>query len=301
MHDQGRSAPPDPADTPTTTTPITSTTVGARTHARAQSGTVTEHMVTVPAPDCTWAPAGIDVASLVWAERIAGGGYSARVLAAGTTVRLTDVEGEACAHLLVFRADDPWERLCVADTVKVQWQAYTGAGQLLLSDQGRVLASVVADTSGHHDALCGTTSRARNELRYGDGSPQGPTPAGRELFVLAGAKHGLGPRDLPPSLSLFKGVRVEPDGGRLDWMGAAPAAPTWVELRAEVPLVLLVANTAHPLDPRPEWICGTLEVLAWPGQPTAPGAWPWDVTPEGARAFANTADDRVARAGGRRR
>jgi hypothetical protein len=39
-------------------------------------------------------------------------------------------------------------------------------------------------------------------------------------------------------------------------------------------------------------------VLAWPGEPTAPGAWPWDVTPEGARAFANTVDDLAARAGG---
>jgi urea carboxylase-associated protein 2 len=297
MREQGHVAGRDPAEKPTPAT-ATATTTGAREHARAQGGSVTEHMVTVPATSCSWAPDGIDAASLVWAERIAGGGYSARVLAAGTTVRLTDTDGEACAHLLAFRADQPWERLCVADTVKVQWQAYTGAGQLLLSDQGRVLASVVADTSGHHDALCGTTSRARNEHRYGDGSAQGPSPAGRELFVLAGAKHGLGPRDLPPSVSLFKGVRVEPDGGRLDWMGAAPAAPTWVELRAEVPLLLLVANTAHPLDPRPEWICGTLEVLAWPGEPTAPGAWPWDVTPEGARAFANTVDDLAARAEG---
>jgi hypothetical protein len=66
---------------------------------------------------------------------------------------LHDLEADACAHVLLFRADQPWERLCVADTVKIQWQAYTGLGQQLLSDQGRVLATVTADTSGHHDAI----------------------------------------------------------------------------------------------------------------------------------------------------
>ena len=76
-----------------------------------------------------------------------------KVLARGTRLRLRDLDGAACAHLLLYRADAPWERLNVADTVKVPWQAYLGAGHPLLSDQGRVLATVVADTSGQHDAL----------------------------------------------------------------------------------------------------------------------------------------------------
>jgi len=54
--------------------------------------------------------------------------------------------------------------------------------------------------------------------KYGDSAPQGPSPSGRELFTLAAAKHGLAPRDLPPSISFFKGVRIEPDGS-LAWAG----------------------------------------------------------------------------------
>ena len=91
------------------------------------------------------------------------------MLARGTRLRLRDVHGTGCAHVLLWRADAPWERLNVADTVKVPWQAYLGAGHPLLSDQGRVLATVVADTSGHHDALCGTTTLAgeHREVRCG--------------------------------------------------------------------------------------------------------------------------------------
>jgi urea carboxylase-associated protein 2 len=274
----------------------TATTSGARDHARAQGDTVVAHMPTVPASTYRAAPDGVDPSRLIWAETIAPGGYAHRVLGAGTTVRLHDLEGDACAHILLYRADQPWERLCVADTVKVQWQAYTSPGQLLLSDQGRVLASVRADSSGCHDSICGTTTLTANEARYGSGSPEGPSPAGRELFVLAAAKHGLTPRDLPPSLSFFKGVRVDPSDGRLTWVGGC-GHPSALELRAELPLLLLVANTAHPLDPRPAWTTTALEILAWPGEPTGPDEPLWTSTPERTRAFLNTAADLAARHG----
>jgi uncharacterized protein len=279
----------------------TSTTQGAREHARAQGGAVAEAMATVPAAAWPHPPDGVDPAALVWAETVAGGGYSSKVVARGTTIRLSDVAGDACAHLLLFAADGTWERLNVADTVKVLWQAYLGPGHLLLSDQGRVLASIVTDTSGRHDALCGTTSRRVNEERYGDGAAHGPTPAGRELQTLAAAKHGMSARDVGPGLSFFKGVRADPDGA-LVFTGAAGAdrpdaagAPTQVELRAEMPLVVVVANVPHPLDPRPGYECSMLEILAWRGPATGPAEPLWSASPEGERAFANTLDHLTAR------
>jgi uncharacterized protein len=272
----------------------TATTLGARDHARAQGDTVVEHMPTVPASAYRPLPDDLDPSRLVWAEKVAPGGYAHRVLARGTTIRLHDALADACAHVVVFRADEPWERLCVADTVKVQWQAYSAAGQLLLSDQGRVLATITADTSGCHDSICGTTTLVGNEERYGSGRPEGPSPAGRELFVLAAAKHGLTPRDIPPSMSFFKGVRVEPSTGQLSWTGGC-GSPATVELRAELPLLLLVANTAHPLDPRPAWTTSGLEILAWKGEPTGPDDPLWSATPERERAFFNTVEDLTAR------
>jgi urea carboxylase-associated protein 2 len=274
----------------------TATTLGARDHARAQGGARSEAMPTLPATGWEHPPAGVETKTLTWAETVAGGGYTSKIISRGSTVRLTDLAGDACAHLLLFNADQTWERLNVADTVKVLWQAYLGPGHLLLSDQGRVLASITADTSGHHDALCGTSSRLRNEERYGDGSPQGPSPAGRELQVLAAAKHGMSGRDVGPGVSFFKGVRAEPDGA-LTFTGAADPgpAPGFVEFRAELPLVVVIANVPHPLDPRPAYSCSTLEVLAWSGPPTAAGDPLRTASPEAERAFLNTDDYLVAR------
>ncbi|MDO0916233.1 urea carboxylase-associated family protein [Streptomyces sp. DT2A-34] len=269
----------------------TETTYGARDHARAQEGSRAEAMPVVPARD--WpAPPG-EAGRLVWAETVAGGNYTHRVLARGAQLRLTDLRGEACAHLLLYVADRPWERLNVADTVKVQWNAYLGENRLLLSDQGRVLASVVADTSGRHDALCGTSTLVRNTERYGDGSAQSPSPAGRELFKLAAAKNGLEPRDLPPSLSFFQGVEVREDG-TLGFTGSTGPGGS-VTLRAEQDVTVLIANVPHPADPRTEYVSTPLEVLAWRAAPTGPDDPLWNATPEGRRAFLNTAEFLAAR------
>ncbi|HEY0935098.1 MAG TPA: urea amidolyase associated protein UAAP1 [Trebonia sp.] len=271
----------------------TGTVSSARADARAQGGKVAGAMPYLPASSTPFPPPGVDGSSLTWAETVAGGNYAHKVIARGTRIRLEDVTGEACAHVLLYNALEPWERLNVADTVKIPWQAYLGAGHPLLSGDGRVLATIVADDSGRHDALCGTTTALGNQGRYGSSAPQGPSPSGRELFILAAAKHGLAPRDLPPSISFFQGVRVGPDGG-LTFAGSAGPGKS-VELLAELPLVILIANTAHPVDPRPEYTCGPLRVHAWRSRPTVPGDQRWQATPESLRYYLNTADYTAAR------
>jgi uncharacterized protein len=271
----------------------TDTVHSARADARAQGGKVAEAMPYVPASSTPFPPPGVDIATLTWAETVAGGNYTHKVVARGTRVRLEDVTGDACAHVLVYNALEPWERLNVADTVKIPWQAYLGAGHPLLSGDGRVLATVVADDSGCHDALCGTSTARANQARYGGSAPHGLSPSGRELFTLAAAKHGLAPRDLPPSVSFFKGVRVGQDGGLTFAGDAGPG--TSVELLAELPLIMLIANVPHPVDPRTRYTCGQLRVHAWKSRPTGPADARWDASPEARRYYLNTADYAAAR------
>ncbi|MCM6775117.1 DUF1989 domain-containing protein [Nocardia sp. CDC159] len=233
----------------------TASTSGARDHARSQAATAHISGPTLPQ--------GLRQTDIVFAQRVPPYGYANVVLGRGTRLRLTDPEGLACAHLLLLRAESPWERLNVADTVKVPWQAYLGQGHPLLSDQGRVLATIVADSSTHHDALCGPSPRARQALR------------------LAGAKQGLQPRDIGPTVALFRGVRVEPDGA-LTPIGSAGSGGA-VDLLIHLPVTLLLANAPHPLDPTAPT---DLDLVAWSA--------PEDLTvqhstdPEYLRAVGNT-------------
>jgi urea carboxylase-associated protein 2 len=260
----------------------TATPKGAQAHARSQADTVVETMATLPASRYGTTPPGVRPEQLTWVETVAAGGYSSVLLQRGDTLQLTDIDGQACAHLLLYNARQPVERLNVADTIKVQWQAYPTTGSVLLSDLGRALATITADSSARHDTLCGTSTRLGNTARYGDGAAHGGSPAGRELFKLAAAKHGLDARDIPPSLSLFQGVRADA-AGRLTFVGSAGAGKV-VEVVAEMPLLVLIANTAHPLDPRTAYTCTPLRVLAWRGGAVDPG----ERTPEMARALENT-------------
>jgi urea carboxylase-associated protein 2 len=269
----------------------TDTTKAARAHARSQAGVVVDTMPTIPSTAARDLPDGVAADSVLWDEVVAGGSYTSVVLPAGARLRLTDLEGDACAGLLLHRADHPSERLNVADTVKVQWQAYLGAGSLLLSDMGRVLATIVEDTSAGHDALCGTSTRARNEVRYGDGAISGASPNGRDLFALALLKHGLERRDVAPNVNLFTRVRVSDDGSLS--VEGEPRPGAHVTIRAELPLLATVVNVAHPLDPRETYTVTPLRVTAWAGVPASPSDPARRATPEAERAFLNTEQERM--------
>lgn len=267
---------------------VTDSVPASRADARDQAGLTADYMPYRPASTSPFVPAGVDPDSLVWAETVAPGGYTHRVLARGSRIRFDDPTGRACAHVILYNALGPDERLNVADTVKIPWQAYLGTGHPLLSGDGRALATITADSSGRHDAFCGTSTDRSNLARYGAAAPEGPAPSGRSRFLLAAAKHGLTGRDLPPSVSFFQGVRVESDGA-LTFQGGAGAG-TSVELVAELPLLVLVANVPHPLDPAAEYRVGPLRVHAWPGQPTGPGDDRFTASPEVNRAYLNSID-----------
>lgn len=262
---------------------------GARAHARAMAGTRVEAMPTIPASAATDLPDGVNAGEVVWDETIAAGGYAARVLKRGSRLRLTDVHGDACAAMLVFNAERPVERLNVADTVKVQWNAYLGAGRLLLSDMGRVLMSVTEDTAKGHDAFCGASNLASNARKYGDGFNHGAHPNARDRFVIALAKFGMNRRDIHPCVTWFKPVSIAADGAvELD---VGPFAPgQQVTLRAEMDVIVVLANCPHVRDSRAEYAVTPLRATAWRG-PVTPADDPIRLaTPEGLRAFENVED-----------
>ena len=262
--------------------------MAARDHARAMAGTVVEAMPQVP-PVAGDLPADVAAEDLLWEETIAAGGYATRRLARGARLRLVDLVGDACASLLIYNAEMPSERLNVADTVKVQWNAYLGAGKLLLSDMGRVLMSILVDEAGTHDAFCGTSNAATNEARYGEGRNSGAFPNGRDRLLLGSAKHGLGRRDVHPCVNLFKGTRIEADGTVTPLVGPYEAGRSIV-LRAEMDVIVVIANCPHVLDRRQQWTVTPLRVSAWRGAITPEADPIRTATPEGLRAFLNVED-----------
>jgi urea carboxylase-associated protein 2 len=262
---------------------------GARAHARAQAGARAEAMPTIPASAAEGLPDAVAPERVIWDEVIAAGGYAGRQIGRGARLRLTDLKGDACVSLLVFNAERPVERLNIADTQKVQWNGYLKAGSLLLSDMGRVLMSLLEDTAGTHDGFCGASNEASNARKYGDGFNHASHPNARDRFSLGVAKFGLGRRDIHPCLNLFKGVRVLDDGTTEPEVG--PFAPgRHVTLRAEMDVMVVLANCPHVLDPRPAYSVTPVRATAWRGDVTGADDPVRNATPEGLRAFQNVED-----------
>jgi hypothetical protein len=259
---------------------------GARDHARAMAGTRVEAMPTVPATAARELPAGVSPEIIVWDETLAAGGYAARTLNRGARLRLVDLHGDASVSMLTFNAERPVERLNVADTVKVQWNAYLDAGALLLSDMGRVMFSLLEDDTAGHDAFCGASNLASNARRYGDGFNHGVHPNARDRFTLAVAKLGLGRKDIHPCVNLFKPVKIAADGATEIDVGPFPAGQA-LTLRAEMDVIVVLANCPHVLDPRPTYSVTPLRALAWRGAVTPEDDPVRNATPEGRRAFQN--------------
>jgi uncharacterized protein len=255
---------------------------GARAHARAMAGTRIEAMPTVPATDVDEPPAGIDPDAMIWEETIGAGGYAAKELRRGARLRLIDLRGDGCVSMLVFNAERPVERLNVADTVKVQWNAYLKAGRLLLSDMGRVLMSVLTDEAATHDPFCGPS----NERTPGAGPNWSTRPNARERLLLGAAKFGLGRKDVHPCINWFKGVHVGEDGTISVQLG--PFAPgRSVVLRAEMNVVVVLANCPHVLDRREDYVATPVRLSAWRGPVTPLDDLLRNATPEALRAFLN--------------
>src|SRR3954468_24194739 len=185
-------------------------------------------------------------------EPLRGGQMWSRVLKRGQVLRLTDVEGGGSVAALLFNADRPLERYNMPDTLKAQHIARITSGNVLYSDMGRVLCSVVADSCGWHDTITGLESSASSLKKYGPGDYQALRHDwhrnSRDNLLVELAKYGLGKRDFGPNLNFFVKVAVDAEG-KLGWVSGNSQPGAFVELRAEMNTLILLSNTPFPLDP----------------------------------------------------
>jgi len=214
--------------------------------------------------------------------QVPGGWYTTVRLARGEALRIVDDSGRASASLLAWRMDDTSERINCADTVKVQWSAALSKGRVILSDMGRVMLSVIEDTSGAHDLLVGGSTPASIVARFGTQARNT-----RENFVAAAAKIGLGIPDIPPCITFFAPVSTD-ESGRFVWHGDRKHAGDFVDLRAEMNLIVVVSNCAHPLDPNGVPAPEAVSMIRHHAAPAAADDPCRTASPEAARAFAVT-------------
>ncbi len=194
--------------------------------------------------------------SVVWEETIQPGASWSHVLKRGTALRITDLEGGANVGGIFYNFECPTERYNMPDTLKAQHIARLTTGFVLYSDMGRILLSVIGDSVGWHDPMGGTLNRKMVETKYGTSSYQQDRNEchqnGRDRFLVELGKWGLGPRDLVANVNFFSRVDVA-DDGTMSFAPGNSKAGDFVDLRAEMNVLVILNTCQHPLDPNPKY------------------------------------------------
>ena len=168
------------------------------------------------------------------------------VVRKGQTLRIVDLEGNQAVDFLMYALADDGERYSAQDTVAAQGNIFLRTGSVLLSNEGRAMATVTGTSVAYHDTIGGACSCESNTLRYGHHTKS--QHACVENFLQANAKHGRGKRDMVSNINWFMNVPVEADGA-LGIVDGISAPGLYVDLRAEMDLVAIVSNCPQINNP----------------------------------------------------
>jgi urea carboxylase-associated protein 1 len=207
-------------------------------------------------------PSALDPQNAVCDDVLPAGQGWSREVAKGQIFRIVDLEGNQAVDTLFYAARDLDERYSATDTIRAQGSIYLTTGTELLSSEGRTMLTIVADTCGRHDTLGGACSAESNQVRYA--LDKKFMHNCRDSFLLALSRYGrgMGKRDLASNINFFMNVPVTPEGG-LSFEDGVSGAGRYVEMRAEMDVLVLISNCPQLNNPCNAYNPTPIRLLAW--------------------------------------
>ncbi|GDY11733.1 urea carboxylase [Planctomycetota bacterium] len=228
---------------------------------------------------------------VVWSETITGGQAWSGRIRRHTSLRLTALGDGANLVMAAWSAEHPVDRLNLPDTLKAQHIAALTAPRVLLSDQGQVLFAITSDTCGWHDPLTGHGDAEAVLAKYGAATFQTHRNAryrnARDNLLIEAMKHGLGERDLAATVNWFTKIAADTDGS-LRLVGGHGKRGQYIDLRAEMDVLVALTSVPHQLDPAPVYAPQPVELTIWRSGPPGPDDPCRIARPEARRAYART-------------
>ena len=208
----------------------------------------------------------LDPSQAVTDEICPAGEPWAHLIKRGQTFRIVDLEGNQAVDTLFYNANDAQERYSATDTINRQKKLYLTTGSELYSNAGNVMLTITADTCGRHDTLGGACAAESNTVRYA--LEKFPMHSCRDNFLHALAHHplcqelGMSKRDLPSNINFFMNVPVTESGG-LEFADGVSASGKYVEMRAEMDVVVLISNCPQLNNPCNAYNPTPIRLLIW--------------------------------------
>ncbi|WP_121613630.1 urea amidolyase associated protein UAAP1 [Mesobacillus foraminis] len=242
------------------------------------------------------------VSSTMITKTIAAGGKWSGHIASGKNLTFTALEDGANVSLLLYNASDTAERYNMPDTLKAQHTAHLTKGNVLMSDNGRVLASITEDSLGWHDSISGYSTRKQINEKFGVTTYQEQRNdwyrSGEENFSVELFRNGLTVRDLVPVVNLFSKVFCDEEGDMHFASGHCKKGDT-ITLRTEMDVILILSNTPNPLDKSTAYPSVPVKLTVTEAEAVLENDICLNHRPENRRAFENTWEYTQLTIGGR--
>ena len=182
----------------------------------------------------------------------------------GQIFRITDTEGNQAVDTLFYSAADAEERYSAVDTIARQSKLYLTTGSVLYSSEGNAMLTIVADTCGRHDTLGGACSAESNTVRYS--LDKRPMHSCRDSFMHAlntcDCANHMSKRDITGNINFFMNVPVTADGA-LHFADGLSGAGKYVEMRAEMDVIVLISNCPQLNNPCNGYNPTPVQLLIW--------------------------------------
>lgn len=227
----------------------------------------------------------------IWSKVLKPGEKWSGNIGRGKYIHFKALGEDANVSMLLYNMRDTSERYNMPDSLKAQYTAHLTKGNVLMSDNGRVLASFVQDSLGWHDSISGYTTRIMTDEKYGVSTYQKDgndwLRSGEENFKMELIRNNMSARDLVPCVNLFSKVYVEEDGSMHYEKGHCKEGAT-VTLRTEMDIIFIVSNTPNPLNPDTTYPSVPVEIQVFDAPPVDLTDECVNHRPENYRAFENT-------------
>ena len=204
----------------------------------------------------------LDPKNAIFSHTVPSGEGFTHTVRRGQVIRIVDLEGNQAVDTLFYDANDASDRYSAADTVREQGNIYLTTGTRLLSSEGNVLLTIVADTCGRHDTLGGACAAESNQVRYALEKKYMHNCRDTFLLTLACCTRDMTKRDLTANINFFMNVPVTPDG-KLKFDDGISGAGRYVELLAERDVRVLISNCPQLNNPCNAYDPTPIQVLIW--------------------------------------
>ena len=184
----------------------------------------------------------------IYTEEIPAGLGCMRPLKKGQFLRIEDVYGNQGLDFLCYDLHNPEDHYSSTQTIVRQKNIYLNTGTVMVTESGKELLKIVADTCTCQDTLGGACACESNTVRYGHHTLHMRTCRDTFLELVSQRSDQYGKAEIVPNMNIFAQIVKMPDDS-FEFCDGISAPGSYIEFEALSDTMILISNCPQINNP----------------------------------------------------